>query len=33
MLAVPNRPQKANSWSCSFQLWHPSGLTCDCLSK
>jgi len=21
MQAVPNRPQKVNCWSCSFQLW------------
>ena len=29
--AEPNRPQKANDSSCSFQQWHPSRLVCDCL--
>jgi len=33
MLAVPNRLQKANGWSCSSQLWHPHLLGCNCLSN
>jgi len=32
MLAVPNRMQKLNGWSCSSRLWHPCQLGCDCLS-
>jgi len=31
MLAVPNRLQKVNGWSCSSWLWHPRRLGCDCL--
>jgi len=31
MLAVPNRLQKVNGWSCSSRLWHPCRLGCDCL--
>jgi len=33
MLAVPNRLQKINGWSCSSQLWHLRRLSCDCLSN
>jgi len=33
MVAAPNRLQKVNGWSCSFQLWHPRQLGCDCLSN
>jgi len=33
MLAAPNRLQKVNGWSCSFQVWHPRRLGCDCLSN
>ena len=33
MLAVSNRLQKVNGWSCSSQLWHPHLLGCDCLSN
>ena len=25
--------KKAKGWSCSFQLWHPCLLGCECLSK
>ena len=31
MLAVPNRPQKVNGWSCSSRLWHTCQLGCDYL--
>jgi len=33
LLAVPNRLQKVNSWSCSSRLWHPHQLGCGCLSS
>jgi len=33
MKAVPNHPQKANSWSCGSQQRHPCQLGCDCLSN
>jgi len=33
MLAVSNRLQKVNGWCCSFRLWHPRWLGCDCLSN
>jgi len=33
MQAAPIRPQKNNGWSCSFQQWHTSWLSCDCLSN
>jgi len=33
MQAVANCPQKANSWSCSFQHWRSRSLGCDCLSN
>jgi len=33
MLAVPNRPQKTNGWSWSFQQWHTRWLGCYCISN
>ena len=33
MQAAPNRPQKANGWSCSLQQWYTRQLHCDCLSN
>ena len=33
MLAVLNRLQKVNGWSCSSRMWHPRQLGCDCLSN
>jgi len=33
MLAVPNRLQKVNGWSCSSKMCHPPRLGCDYLSN
>jgi len=33
MLAVPNRLQKVNDWSCSTQMCHSLQLGSDCLSN
>jgi len=33
MQPVQNRLQKVNGWSCTFWLWHPRQLGCDCLSN
>jgi len=32
MLAIPNRLQKANGWSCSSKQLHSRRIDCDCLS-
>jgi len=33
MLAVLNRLEEINGWSCTSRLWHPRRLCCDCLSN